>query len=355
MRASTRASAGDRPVPHVPGLPRSPRRTLAALIASLAALVVLLGSAAPAVADPDGDPDTTVAGRLEELSRAYYDTQAALAQSQQRQAQIKQRLDEVNARLEQLSDQVGKLAAARYQGAGVARASILLVAPKDTKTLLAGVALNDFLVWRDDSLLREYREIKRDATEQEELLDAEVRIQAEQFAQLDTQKREAEKALMAIGGMLSDGFPVVADRKAQPAPRNSAGGFSPEGCTANDPTTKRCITPRTYHMLLEAQQAGFTHYTSCYRDQSWGEHPKGRACDFSANQYGFKNANATGADRTYGDQLASWAVFNASALGILYVIWYRQIWTPTAGWHHYSRVVGDPATDHTNHVHISMY
>jgi hypothetical protein len=63
---------------------------------------------------------------------------------------------------------------------------------------------------------------------------------------------------------------------------------------------------------------------------------------------------ASGDDQVYGDQLASWATANADALGVLYVIWYRQVWFPGSGWRAYSGY-GDPATEHTNHVHISMY
>jgi hypothetical protein len=349
----------DRQVPvTAPTTARSGARATSAFVAFVAAILVLFGTAAPAIADPDPDgaADSSLAGKLAELSRAYYDTQATLEQSRQRQTQIKTQLDTANAQLASLSEQVSKLAAARYKGTNVAMINVLLAGHADTQEMLSGAALNEFLLWRDDTLLRQVHQAKQDAATAQELLDREVQIQAEQLAALDMQKRDAEKALMAAGGMLSEGFPIVADRAATPAQRNSAGGFSQEGCTQNDPTTQRCITPRTYHMLLEAQQAGFTHHTSCYRDQSWGEHPLGRACDFSAHDSDFQDVVASGADRTYGNELASWAVYNASALGVLYVIWFRQIWTPAAGWHHYSREVGnDPSTDHTNHVHISMY
>jgi len=72
-----------------------------------------------------------------------------------------------------------------------------------------------------------------------------------------------------------------------------------------------------------------------------------------ANKNGFAGA-ATGEDRIYGDKLAGWFVGNADRLGVLYVIWFRQIWTPAAKWHAYSSAGGDPASDHTNHVHLSV-
>jgi hypothetical protein len=53
--------------------------------------------------------------------------------------------------------------------------------------------------------------------------------------------------------------------------------------------------------------------------------------------------------------LAAFFVRNAERLGVLYVIWFKQIWTPAAGWHRYGRAGGDPSSDHTNHVHVSLY
>jgi hypothetical protein len=64
---------------------------------------------------------------------------------------------------------------------------------------------------------------------------------------------------------------------------------------------------------------------------------------------------ATGGDRTYGNNLAAYFVRNANRLGVLYVIWFEQIWTPSTGWRAYRSGRGDPSSDHTNHVHLSMY
>ena len=107
------------------------------------------------------------------------------------------------------------------------------------------------------------------------------------------------------------------------------------------------------HARDEARQAGFTRFTKCFRHQNSGEHPKGRACDFSAHKGTFGGA-ATGADRTYGNRLADFFISNSSGLGVLYVIWYRRIWLPSSGWKSYSGAGGDPSSDHTNHVHLSV-
>jgi hypothetical protein len=121
----------------------------------------------------------------------------------------------------------------------------------------------------------------------------------------------------------------------------------------NDPTTNGCITPRMLHAMQQAQAAGFTHYVSCYRPSGSGEHPKGRACDFAADKNGFGGV-ATGASKDYGTRLANYFINNSDGLGVLYVIWFRRIWLPSSGWKAYSGGNGDPSSDHTNHVHLSV-
>ena len=58
--------------------------------------------------------------------------------------------------------------------------------------------------------------------------------------------------------------------------------------------------------------------------------------------------------RTYGNRLANYFINNSSRLGVLYVIWFRRIWLPSSGWKSYSGAGGDPSSDHTNHVHLSV-
>ena len=143
-------------------------------------------------------------------------------------------------------------------------------------------------------------------------------------------------------------------RDAQPAPRNADGSCPRERCTVNDPTAaaaasrRACTTPST-----RRGSAGFTHYSRCWRTSSWGEHPKGRACDFAAVTNGFGGA-ATGADRDVRQPAGRVGRQNAEALGIMYVIWYRQIWMPGIGLARVLRAVATRPATHTNHVHISM-
>ena len=184
--------------------------------------------------------------------------------------------------------------------------------------------------------------------------DAEVAEQSKQLAVMAKQKQDADKALALVGKTATGGGYVVATSPvARPAPRNSNGSWPSQGCTQNDPTTSGCLTPRMLHALQEAKRAGFNRFVSCYRPGGPYEHPKGRACDFSCRNGSFGGI-ATGNDRIYGNNLMAFFVRNASRLGVLYVIWYKMIWSPAAGWRTYSGANGDPSSNHTNHVHVSI-
>ncbi|BCJ46193.1 hypothetical protein GCM10010168_51420 [Actinoplanes ianthinogenes] len=155
------------------------------------------------------------------------------------------------------------------------------------------------------------------------------------------------------GGVELDCAKVVAGPgSVEPAPRNPDGSWPHEGCVIKpDPTTGRgCLTPRTDHIVKQAAAYG---KPGCWRPSDHGEHPKGRACDWMMTSGG----EAHGEQKAKGDSMAAWAVANADKLGIMYVIWYRRIWTPERGWHDYNNPWGgnDPSGWHTNHVHISMY
>ncbi|HEX6870510.1 MAG TPA: hypothetical protein VF163_05380 [Micromonosporaceae bacterium] len=331
-------------------------RSLALIVAILSTVLALLASSLPAHAeDPNTDDEggsATLREKLEDAARGYYDARTKLNESKKRQAVIKERLRKAEASLLLLNAEVTRIAAARYKGTQLGVLNGLVTGEGNPGELLQSAAVAEYLVWRDDEQLRRYRQARDESQRQNALLEKEVALQAKELSNLDKRKRDAEKALASVGGMVTAGYngPVP---EAQPAPRTATGGWPRETCSIKDPTNPSgCVTPRMYHALNEARLAGFTRYTHCWRTQSWGEHPKGRACDFSAQQSGFGGA-ATGSDKTYGNRLASWCKLNAEALGVLYVIWYRQIWMPGIGWRSYSGY-GDPSSEHTNHVHLSM-
>jgi hypothetical protein len=335
------------------GRRRQPGLYLIAVV--FATVAVLLGSSSPALADPGTDDEggtLTLRDQLEKSATGYYEAKALLSASQKRQADIAVKLRESQLSLSRLTAEVGNIAAARYKGSQLGVLNGLFTGEGTPSTLLQGAAVADYLVWRDDKQLREYHTAFDEAQRQQQLLDAEVKAQSQALADLDNQKRAAEKALASVGGMVTAGYtgPVP---DAQAAPRTADGGWPKETASIKDPTdTGGKITPRMYHAMIEAQLAGFTRFTKCWRTQSFGEHPKGRACDFSAEKSGFGGI-ATGDAKAYGTRLAAWCVKNAEALGVLYVIWFRQIWMPGIGWRAYSSS-SDPSAAHQNHVHLSV-
>jgi hypothetical protein len=338
------------------GVTPTQRRRRAFLFVVLATVLTVFGSVLPAVADPGPDSQGStkaLSDQLEASARSYYDIKAKLVASQQRQTVIKKNLASAQLSLVRLQAVVGNIAAARYEGAQLDVLNAIVLDSNSPNDLLQGGAIAEYLVWKDDEQLRQLREAQDSATSAQQQLDTEVANEKAQYAALDAAKRKAEKALASAGGLVGPAGYTGNAVDAQPAPRNPDGSFPNEGCSITDPTgTGGCITPRMFHVLTEARLAGFTHYTACWRQATWGEHPLGRACDFAADPNGFGGV-AVGASKTYGTNLANWALHNADALGIIYVIWYRQIWMPGVGWSAYFGV-GSPSDEHTNHVHISV-
>ncbi|MEU0962518.1 coiled-coil domain-containing protein [Micromonospora aurantiaca] len=337
------------------------RRVRRSLLAAFAAVAVLLGSgvaAGPAAAVPSPNAPNEGGSKqlraaLEAAAKGHIEAQNKLENSKRRQKALAAQLKDVEVRLVGLSAQAGEVAAQSYR-MGRLTATSMLLASADPNDFLKRAAELDVMAQRDSKRLRELADAKAQAAEAKLAIDAEVREQAKQVAVQARKKKDAEVALAKVSSGAGSGFNGTSS-SAKPAPRSSDGSWPSESCSVDDPTpASGCITPRTLHMLQQAKAAGYKRYASCHRSGGGGEHPKGRACDFSAASGGFEDKTATGGDKAYGDSLAAWAKNNANRLGIMYVIWYRQIWMPNTGWRAYSGG-GSPAADHTNHVHISMY
>jgi hypothetical protein len=92
---------------------------------------------------------------------------------------------------------------------------------------------------------------------------------------------------------------------------------------------------------LLAGMFGFKTVGGWRANDPYPDHPSGLAGDFMTND--IPNG------KSIGDQLAAYVVANADALGVKYVIWYRQVWTREKGWHKYT----GSSNPHTDHVHIT--
>ncbi|WP_420330329.1 coiled-coil domain-containing protein [Micromonospora endolithica] len=330
---------------------RPGRRPLTAVLAAVALLLGL--GAAPAHAEPNEGGTKKLRDALEATAKAHLEAQAKLTNSKRRQKELTAQLAAVEVRLVDLTEQVGEVAIQSYRLGRLTPAAMLLDATSPD-AFLERVASLDTMAQRDGKKVRELTDAREEARSAKIAIDTEIREQAKQVQVMAKKKKEAQAALAEVSSGGSGGFSGGSSTSARPAPRNSDGSWPGESCSVNDPTTSGCITPRTLNALQQTKAAGYKRYVSCYRSGGSGEHPKGRACDFAAATGGFEDRTATGGDKAYGDALAAWHVRNANRLGVLYVIWYRQIWHPGTGWQSYGGS-GSPAADHTNHVHLSMY
>ncbi|MEU7904028.1 hypothetical protein [Actinoplanes sp. NPDC049118] len=354
------------------------RRRLATVLAALVATSGLaLVAPSPASAAPrplaapgdsgdDGEGGSkSLVQQLEAASRGFVEAKEALVRSKKRQQQLIDKLKEIDTELGPRQAALDDIVQQSYRVGRLGPMTALLTADS-TGSMLDRAEILETVAVKQDRAVRDLKDSRSRQERAKTAIDAEIRDQQRQLDIMAKRKAQAEGALKAAnaangvdesssgaessGGGSSGGGSSL---KAAAAPRNSDGSLPNQSCSVNDPTTSGCITGRTLHAMKEAQKDGFTRFVSCFREQNSGEHPQGKACDFAADKKGFGGV-ATGSSRTYGDRLSNYFINNAGGLGVLYVIWFKRIWLPSSGWKAYSRGNGDPSSDHTNHVHLSM-
>jgi hypothetical protein len=345
-----------------------PRR--AAITSLLVLFTLLFGLVAPAGAavlpDPTTDPPkedsnptlATLRSNLEASAIGWLDAEAALTASKGKQAELQNLLTLAELDIARAKVGVGQYAGEAYKTGRLTVIGAMLNATSPDDFLGRAQAM-ERVTQRDQERLHELRIAVDRAALLKKGIDDEIAKQVQAANEMQKRKVAAERALSAVGGGATRGWLDPNSRAAAPAPRNPDGSWPQEMCSINDPTTSGCITPRTLHAMREAQAAGFNKYVSCWRPGDRWEHPKGRACDFSVFDGGFVASKAQGDNKIYGSNLAYFFVKNAVALGVMYVVWYCDIWNPAVGWHTYSSAGSncgdDPAGDHVNHVHVSIY
>jgi peptidoglycan DL-endopeptidase CwlO len=350
---------------HVSGCTGARRRVAAVLALALAASGLAVAVASPAPAAPgkpyaagdDGEGGSkSLTDQLDAATRGFLAAQDALAASRRRQQQLARRLSEIDAQLAPRQAALDAIVAREYRSGRLGAVSALLQADTTDGFLDRAEALEAVAV-KQNQTTQALRDSRAAQLQAKAAIDVEVRNQQRQVNVMSRRKAQVENALKAAGGGGTaaapsgggGGRPAV----AAAVPRRSDGSLAPESCSIDDPTTTGCITPRMLHALQQAKAARFTHFVSCFRPSGSGEHPKGRACDFAADPKGFGGV-ATGASRAYGNRLADYFIANSRSLGVLYVIWFRRIWLPSSGWKAYTHGQGDPSSEHTNHVHLSV-
>jgi hypothetical protein len=184
------------------------------------------------------------------------------------------------------------------------------------------------------------------------------------FVVMDSAESAQANAAAFTGNGTGAGTPVAPAQGAQP------GSISVLGPT--DPHQPGNVTV-TMQGVLDAVIPifGRGYGIGCYDpSRSFGEHPLGRACDFSmANPLG---QMPTPQDIDHGWGMANWLVEHHEELGVWYVIWQDLIWSadyPDQGWANYELYdSGCPTPEstssengsdchtlqHWDHIHVSV-
>ncbi len=334
---------------------------LTAFVVAVLTLVTGVGTAAYAAPDsPDGNDSqklNSLRANLATAAEGYLKAEAEFAASKAKQQQGQEALAAAEADMARVRARISTFAAEAYRTGRITPVALMLQATS-AEDFVGRAQMLDRISRSDVERMDDLAEAKDRAAQAKAAIDAAVTAQAAAVQELAKRKLAAEKALASASAQRAN-VDTSGAATAKPAPRNPDGTWPGESCSIDDPTTGGCVTPRTLHALQQAKNAGFQWYVSCYRPGDKYEHPKGRACDFATNESGFVNRSASGDYKAYGDRLAAFFVKNAKSLGVMYVVWYCQIWQYGAGWHRYNSAgstCGDqPAPDHTNHVHLSVY
>ncbi|GIG91970.1 coiled-coil domain-containing protein [Plantactinospora endophytica] len=330
------------------------RRRLATALALLTAATLVAvpseASAAPAPKPaPQEEADSPVLGDvLASAGKRLAEAKAERTKSQRRQQQLGNQLKQAESKLAALAPEASEIAAASYRSGKLSAISMLLSNAESDSFMDRASALNELNLF-NNSKLRALNEARDQVGQAKKAIDDEVAKQAAQEKVIKKQQSDAAKALALVGGNSrpDKGLVAATSPVARPGP-GMADGFPGLPCNRDDPTTGGCITARTLHMYNEVRRAGFKRFVGCFRSGGPFEHPKGRACDWSLRSSGFSRA-ANDDQMKYGNDLSAFLIRNADRLGILYVIWYKEIWFPDRGWSSYSG-----PSDHTDHVHVSM-
>lgn len=319
------------------------KRILSLPIVALAGVVFLV---APASQSSAQEEEGSISDELSEAVTAYLDAQDELAALKQEQADLEQELEDSEAESAALKVELEEYAAIASTTSDF-QSTAALLASGDPQNAIAAMEMLQFLGESRADRLNELIARLQEIEATRETLADNIEEQENTTEEMEAARDRAARELAASGGDDAVG-PTASD-----APPAEPFDGESNGCTEEDPTADGCLTPRTLHALEQAQIVGFRRFVACYRPSSFGEHGKGRACDFSSEPDGFRG-DAQGEDYEYGQNLAAWFVENADVLDVQYVIWYRQIWLPSSGWKSYSGAHGDPNSDHTNHVHLSI-
>ncbi|GII33684.1 coiled-coil domain-containing protein [Planotetraspora mira] len=273
---------------------------------------------------------STLEKQVNDLIADYNATRVELAKAKKAEKSARDRLAGTQGDFETAQREVGQLAGVRYQTSGA-----IMVPDPSGSAVLAQLQAEQVAVINQFSQIEADR---RQAADSAKALTARLTAQS---AKVTEQRKDAQKLIGQIKDKLDELIPLAPGRLAN-------GSWAPELPSGADN-----ITPRMRLLKSEVEKNFDLRYTvGCYRNESSGEHPLGRACDFMMSSGG---SMPSAGMKALGDSLAAWAIKNGPKLGVMYVIWQQRIYNlGSPGWRSMADRGGITA-NHYDHVHISMH
>jgi peptidoglycan hydrolase CwlO-like protein len=340
-----------------------------------------------------------VAAALEQADRDVAAAQAALAEAQRRfqAAQVKRRkavLEAARAKLEAEAQQavIDRRAYATYVNSGASAMLTLVVDADNVGDLLDRSKLLENVAKAANTELQALADAKiaadaarRRAVEAEQEAAAERAAMQERAAELEAVRAARAAAKEALerridslqsrqGSLRARSTRLVGKIKAEEAARRRAAERArkarlarlarqraasesdirgdDDGGQPGGPNTAsyNYLTPTAKRVYGLVERIFDVHSIGGWRPYGsvpGSDHPRGRAIDVM-----------TWSNRSLGWRIANWAVANAWALDIKYVIFNGRIWTRSRGWHGYRHPSDpcncNPTLRHDDHVHISV-
>lgn len=299
--------------------PKTYRRFTSVLAVLAGSLLLLPPGAAAAPGTPTGSTDQ-LSRQITALEKKYGGDMALLRDTKWAADQALTKAVGLQTQLQDSRTQLSRYAADQYMTRGA-----------DPITVISGANPSDDLA---GAALAEHLALSRAARVQQVQTLVDQQRQAAVLAQTKITALEQE-----ISGLLS--------RKGQL--QKLVNRYKPQSpLIGNNNLTARMIAVRTE---IDGKFGPFPSI-GCYRPGDPQDHGTGHACDFMESSGGVLPT----ADRVaHGDQVAAYAIANASRLGIKYIIWKQRIydmrspgWSPMAD-------RGGITANHLDHVHISVF
>ncbi|GAA0382944.1 hypothetical protein Acor_57840 [Acrocarpospora corrugata] len=280
-------------------------------------LVGLLAMPSAGAAEPDRQAELRrLTKEAAALSKAYRGEIATLDDTRKAAEKADSRVKKLKADLIKAEQKVAQFAQTSYMSGGIDSVQIFSM-QADLGSVSTLAYLTDEKTERLNSVTRLIADQKKAA----KAADLRVAQLKKDIKELQGKQRQVEKLLAKFGFQTPD---------------------------AGTGLTARMVSIRNLIMQNFPMPFG----VGCFRAGDFGEHGKGRACDFMISTGGrMPDASA----KARGDALAKWCVANGQRLGIMYIIWqqkYYDIRTGAAPKMMSNR--GSNTANHYDHVHVSV-